>query len=883
MYPVSSEFQNKIKENDRTFKAEMEIQHSTGVLNLTDKDLVSGTLLCKESSQSGEEFTIGSTVASDISFTISNKPEYEDINFEGATVIPTIFLLLDEDDDRWEGVPLGRFNIDDPKKQRNTIEIKAIDNMIELDKPYSLSKLSYPANLYQIYTNICNVADIQVGTTSFPNQNYMVVERPDGDLTFRDVLGYVAELAGCFAKINRAGALEIKWYEESGLELGPRNRFDFKVKNYTVQIKGVMATVDNATYLAGDEDFAIDLTDNPLLQSNFDTVLPNIFNNIKDTVFAPFESSWQGDPALQAGDMITQVDRDGNVFETLVTSSTYKYRGASTLLAKGLPESAKGYKGSTNKRIANIVRKQVKPIGDQLTTLEQAQVNATELLANMLGGYIVKDDANGILYIADNPDISKAMKIWKYGIDGFGYSSNGVDGPYTTAVTADGSIVAMLVAANIITADMVQTGLLQSEDGSTWVNLDDGTFNLKDKVKYVNNVFSIDLDGEDLEGILGTVGGINLVSSLSQNWENGGLDNLGQPIAKENYIRTKKYYTHDAGNLAISFIKDFGYEVTIYLYDKNFVNYETLTISSEDAKGTFKDLPIGFFKIEVKKNGMTWGQVKSLLWSEVKTRSWAYFTKVAIPEVMRLKVENSDLPTSWTPSPHDTEEILEGKISEVKSEFKVTTDAIVGRVESTETDINDVKTSYAKKSEVSQMADSVIYNFTELQNMLGEDVVIESGNIRLSKDGIRVEHSDLPGEYSEMRADGFIRKYEYGEATYLNDIYIIKDLRGEVDYDNPIKLRINLPERFRERESIKVFLSLIDANLSPHELYGPPEYVKVTQRQEITLDVESVNVNTSTPYVDIKAYSYIETYTDTEGTPKKKYRRLSFDMIVLGY
>ena len=48
----------------------------------------------------------------------------------------------------------GIFHIDDVNRQRNTIQIKAIDNMINLDKPYSLSNLSYPATLYQIYVNV---------------------------------------------------------------------------------------------------------------------------------------------------------------------------------------------------------------------------------------------------------------------------------------------------------------------------------------------------------------------------------------------------------------------------------------------------------------------------------------------------------------------------------------------------------------------------------------------------------------------------------------------------------------------------------------------------------------------------------------------------------
>ncbi|MGF7059294.1 hypothetical protein [Brassicibacter mesophilus] len=517
MYPVSELYKSKIKELNRFFKIVIEIQHSQGVLILSDKDIVGGTLIYNESSQSGEEFTVGATVASTIEFEILNKPEYENISFMGATVIATVGLetiqgmnLTFEDlkqytfeelkqftfgqlaQDIYEYVPLGRFNIDEPLRQRNTIKLKAIDNMIELEKPYKLSNLGYPATLYQIYVDACNMCDVQVGTTSFPNMDYVVQEKSQ-DLSFRDIIGYIAELSGTFARFNRTGSLEFVWYKNSGIILEPSNRFNFKASDDLVQIKGVMTTVDDTTYLAGSDEYVVDLSENPLLQGNYETVLPNILNNIKDTVFVPFESSWQGNPAMQAGDIIVQTDRDGNIYNTLITHSTYKYRGASTLIAKGLPAISKSYKGSTNKKIAEIKRltKELeKDTADKLTTLEQAQLNATQLIASMLGGYAIR--GTDAFYVADSPDLAQAQKVWKWGIGGFGYSSTGVDGPYTAAITADGSIVAMLVAANIITANMINTGLLRSVDGSTWINLDDGTFSFKNVLKFEDNKLILD-------------------------------------------------------------------------------------------------------------------------------------------------------------------------------------------------------------------------------------------------------------------------------------------------------------------------------------------------------------------------------------------------------
>lgn len=506
MYTTSLEYKDKIKRIDRLFKIDVRIKHSKGILDLTDKDIMIGSTSYSEASQTGENFTIGGAVASTFSISILNKPEYEDINFMEAIITPTVSLLLQEgisahfiqpsqpskmkgfSEDRWEPVLLGTFTIDVQKRQRNSIQIKSIDNMAKFDKPYKLSKLSYPATLYQIYVNACNVCDVQVGTVSFPNQNHMVEKRPAEDLTFRNIIKYVAELSGTFAKCNRMGALELMWYKDTGLTLTKSNRFDLLTSDQKVQIKGVMASTKETTYLIGSEDYAIDLTNNPLLQSNHSVVLTNIFNNIKNTIFVPFESQWQGDPAIQAGDKITQIDRDGKVHNTLVTNSTYKYRGRSSMSAKGLAEISKGAKGSPDKMLSIIKQTIGEDIGDQLKSLEQAQMNATDLLANMLGGYRITDEETGIIYIANHPDLDQATEYWKMGLGGFGHYKDGV---LDTSVTADGSIVAMLVAANIITANMVQTGILQSEDGSTWINLDNGEVNIKEQLKFVNGKLTL--------------------------------------------------------------------------------------------------------------------------------------------------------------------------------------------------------------------------------------------------------------------------------------------------------------------------------------------------------------------------------------------------------
>ena len=76
--------------------------------------------------------------------------------------------------------------------------------------------------------------------------------------------------------------------------------------------------------------------------------------------------------------------------------------------------------------------------------------------------------------IANNEDPTRATKVWRWNIGGLGYSSNGYDGPYTTAITAGGEIVADFITAGTLTANIIRAGILTSANGASSFNLESG-------------------------------------------------------------------------------------------------------------------------------------------------------------------------------------------------------------------------------------------------------------------------------------------------------------------------------------------------------------------------------------------------------------------------
>lgn len=92
--------------------------------------------------------------------------------------------------------------------------------------------------------------------------------------------------------------------------------------------------------------------------------------------------------------------------------------------------------------------------------LDEARDNATTLITQAMGGYIYK--TNSELYIMDSNDPSTAVHVWRWNINGLGYSSNGINGPYGLAMTMDGQIV-----ADFISTGTLRTSVIEGYDSLT--------------------------------------------------------------------------------------------------------------------------------------------------------------------------------------------------------------------------------------------------------------------------------------------------------------------------------------------------------------------------------------------------------------------------------
>lgn len=109
--------------------------------------------------------------------------------------------------------------------------------------------------------------------------------------------------------------------------------------------------------------------------------------------------------------------------------------------------------GDKAERLTDITTRTTQLIEYELPKQEQkilsaARATATALINAGINGYVVVN-GNEIL-IMDTPDKSTATKVWRWNSGGFGYSSNGYGGPYNTAITMNGAIVADFITAGVL-------------------------------------------------------------------------------------------------------------------------------------------------------------------------------------------------------------------------------------------------------------------------------------------------------------------------------------------------------------------------------------------------------------------------------------------------
>ena len=188
----------------------------------------------------------------------------------------------------------------------------------------------------------------------------------------------------------------------------------------------------------------------------------------------------------------------------------------------------------------NTVQKEVAGKPSQ-SMMEEAIKHASELITGNLGGYVVLHDTDndGIpneILIMNTDDISTATKVWRWNQNGLGYSSTGYSGTYSTAITADGEIVADFIKTGTLNADLIKAGVISDVNGNSTIDMATGIASLYQLI--AKRDFTIKDDNGVTKAYLSTVIDGTVVLRL--------LDALGQNKRLQLYVNP-----HDRGEIVL--------------------------------------------------------------------------------------------------------------------------------------------------------------------------------------------------------------------------------------------------------------------------------------------------------------------------------------------
>ncbi len=446
MYAVSDAYKQAVTGDAREFKIRANIYFRDKTIQMFDDSTIENEVTIESQMMAGspsdDTIDIGAATSKKLTMTVKNNKT--DLHrFAGARL--WLYVSLRLENGAFEDVPMGKFFINNKSVSRvgDQVTFSAYDGMILLH--YELTneiRAELKGKTALEAAQILCGGRLAVVPPKSPTGAEVTLPNSDLELDFdseqietaRDGIMWIAQLMGCFARVNRLGQLEFvqikSWWkmytETTGTILAVRNiqgdqRFKTKFADDRIHIVGVsMRGADNKLvtqrygYSHENEedptsDVTVEMATNPLIISSdkpLSEILGNILAELSTAYFYSFSTEMANDPALDAGDTIRlkggviNGTNHNNDLIGFITHNVWRYRGHQEITnASSVPivfdggDSESGTPARSRARSASAARSD-----DDLNFLppkpqsEKALqgVRLSELVGNFGGKYVFK-------------------------------------------------------------------------------------------------------------------------------------------------------------------------------------------------------------------------------------------------------------------------------------------------------------------------------------------------------------------------------------------------------------------------------------------------------------------------------------------------------------
>lgn len=378
-------------------------------------------------------------------------------------------------------VPKGKFYIPSDGVEKTGdlwLTITGYDRMAGLTEDY-MPTITFPATPAQVLADVCKQAGVTPPAVTMPS---IQIAAPYTG-TLRQQLGWLAGLIGCNAKFDATGNLVFCWYADGGLTIGRDTQY----------MDGLTLTTDDAftirSLLTGTDSNPISVgvgkgitAINPYMTAE---VAETVFAKINGKTMRPCTVKWRGNPAVEAGDIVSVIGGSGENLTAYVMELKTQIKGgmSADLTCYGPSDTDYAAPSPSEQKFKRMYEDVVKSFQDATQKIIGAQGGYFEITYN-------KDGYPTGWTLRNTPTVEDNTKMWIMSIGGLGFSKDGGKTISNVALTMDGTINGGALAIGSVKQDAV-SGLSQqltAIDGElkSKISRDDATSEIEQTANELN-------------------------------------------------------------------------------------------------------------------------------------------------------------------------------------------------------------------------------------------------------------------------------------------------------------------------------------------------------------------------------------------------------------
>lgn len=312
-------------------------------IEFTVSDIIGGgKFKIKRRMNGGSGIALGGVYPSELSATIKLGAG---LKLGGAEINATFAVLNGEE---WQTTPLGVFYIDGKSIERikEKVSFRATDALLKFD--VAPSNMPGKSKLWEVVQAACLQVGLDCDTDhikTLPNSNVIIsltTTTFSQVQTLRDLLSWSAQLMGGFAYMKRNNILSIRQITQNSEISIPHTirTTSTKFSDDTMQITELTMRrggggAKSSVAVSGSVNMGLELPENPIISDYEDEVVSNWLKNILDGLsqvkITAFETTINGNPAIEIGDNLHlnsggNIDIDNGV-HSIITAYDWVFRG----------------------------------------------------------------------------------------------------------------------------------------------------------------------------------------------------------------------------------------------------------------------------------------------------------------------------------------------------------------------------------------------------------------------------------------------------------------------------------------------------------------------------------------------------------------------------